>query len=167
MLIERRVRGTDVVDRSRSVRQAVDLVQRAEADNLHAYIVYADITEHFGLRRLLLSVADQITDHLDGWKSLVSTHFPDELFRVDDSDRERLQNLELPRMFDANMEYHDFLKTLHNREQAIASMYAVLAACARHPESRSLCQRHECDGRRHMEMARDRYELEVMMNGSS
>lgn len=154
------------MDLSRNVREAVDIVQRAEANNLHVYIVYADITEHFGLRRFLLSVADQITDHLDEWRSLVSTHFPAELFDVESAFLDRLGDLEVPRTFDADMSYHDFLKMLYNREQSMASMYNMLASTAVHPESRSLCSRLESDSRRHMAMARDRYELELMMGDS-
>lgn len=146
------------------VRDAVDILKRAETNNLHVYTVYADITEHFGLRRLLLSVAEQISDHLEEWQSLVSTHFPEELFRIDMAIRNRLKELEIPRMFDANMGYHDFLKMLYSREQSIAEMYGMLLESAVHPDSRFLCRRHEADSRRTMAMARDRYELEVMMD---
>lgn len=146
------------------IRDAVDAIKGAEANNLHVYSVYADITEHFGLRRLLLSVVEQIEDHLEEWKSLVGTHFPEELFDVDEGRLTQIRALEIPRMFDADMAYHDFLQMLLRRERAIAAMYRILAAAAVHSESKALCARLESNSVRTMEMARDRYELEVLMD---
>ncbi|MFP4483413.1 MAG: hypothetical protein ACLFO1_01015 [Spirochaetaceae bacterium] len=145
-----------------TVNRLISAARRGEEQNLNTYGIYSDITTHGGLRNLLSSMSANISDHLAKLEHLERT------VSEANFDRNKVASLSIPDheveyAFDASMEYKDFLREIHRREEAVVTLYDTLASISSDDEVRFYFERMAEDGRKHMWLAKDRSDLEALL----
>lgn len=143
------------------VRRLLDIARSREEQNLNTYRIYSDITTHGGLRNLLASLATNIRDHLQEIDYLET-----DLGRAD-FDPGKVASLSYPDddveyAFDATMEYRDFLREIYRREESLTTVYDTLASVCANGDVRFRFERMAEDRRKHMWLAKDRFDLEAL-----
>ena len=146
-----------------SVTILLNSLAQLEEESLNTYQIYADITDHFGLKRLLMTLEEDVKGHIKRLADLASRSSLEGLF-----DAERAAHLpasfpEVEYAFDADMEYKDFLQMILRREAAVAERYEALHAVAQDQELQIILKRMAEDCQKHVWLARDRYDLESLI----
>lgn len=134
-----------------------------EEESLNTYQIYAEITDHFGLKRLLSALEEDIKIHVKRLSSLLEDPRLPERF-----DPQKVSLLpdsfaEVEYAFDANMEYRDFLRMILRREEAIAERYEALQSVASDVDLQLQFKRMSEDCQKHVWLAQDRYDLETLI----
>ena len=143
------------------VERALDRAEQLERENLNTYDIYAAITDHIGLKRLLSSLMEDGKSHLQELEEFRARADTEELF--DETKAGSIGDLEssdVEYSFDASMDYIDFLRTIFEREEALVAVYDALAGAAADNDAGYLFKRLAEDGRKHAWLAKDRYDLE-------
>ena len=145
------------------VERALDRAQQLEEENLNTYDIYAAITDHIGLKRLLSSLIEDGKSHLRELGEFRARSDVEDLF--DETKAGSIGALEFSEVeysFDASMDYIDFLRTIFEREEALVAVYDALAGAASDDDAGYLFKRLAEDGRKHAWLAKDRYDLEQL-----
>jgi rubrerythrin len=143
------------------VERALDRAEQLERENLNTYDIYAAITDHIGLKRLLSSLMEDGKSHLQELEEFRARADTEE--RFDETKAGSIGDLEssdVEYSFDASMDYIDFLRTIFEREEALVAVYDALAGAAADNDAGYLFKRLAEDGRKHAWLAKDRYDLE-------
>jgi bacterioferritin (cytochrome b1) len=146
-----------------SVTILLNTVAQLEQESLNTYQIYADITDHFGLKRLLLTLEEDVKAHIRRLSDLISRPGLDKLFDAEKAALLPDSFQEVEYAFDANMEYKDFLQMILRREEAVAERYQALHSVAQDQEIQILLKRMAEDCQKHVWLARDRYDLESLI----
>ncbi len=138
-------------------------VRQLEEESLNTYQIYADITDHFGLKKLLLTLEADVKSHIKTVSEILESSSIADLFPA-----EKVSGLpdsfsEVEYAFDAKMAYRDFLQMILRREEAVAERYVALESVASDDDSRYTFKRLAEDCRKHGWLARDRYDLEALI----
>ena len=141
--------------------RALDRAEQREQENLNTYDIYAAITDHIGLKRLLSSLMEDAKSHLHELEEFRARSDAKDLFdETKAGSIGDLESFEVEYAFDASMEYIDFLRTIFEREEALVAVYDALAGAAADSDAVYFFKRLAEDGRKHAWLAKDRYDLE-------
>lgn len=138
-------------------------IRQLEEESLNTYRIYGDITDHFGLKRLLLTLEADVNAHIKTVTeiledpSIARLFAPEKVFVLPSSFSE------VEYAFDADMAYRDFLKMILRREQAVSERYEALEGAASDEDARFTLRRMAEDCRKHVWLAKDRYDLEALI----
>jgi rubrerythrin len=145
------------------VQRALDRAEKLERENLNTYDIYAQITDHIGLRHLLSNLIMEGKAHLAELTEFRKQSSPEADFdETKASSIGSLESTEVEYAFDASMEYIDFLRMIFEREQALVTVYDALAGAAADRDTEHFFRRLAEDGRKHAWLAKDRYDLESL-----
>ncbi len=141
--------------------RALERAEQREQENLNTYDIYAAITDHIGLKRLLSSLMEDAKSHLHELEEFRARSDAKDLFdETKAGSIGDLESFEVEYAFDASMEYIDFLRTIFEREEALVAVYDALAGAAADSDAVYFFKRLAEDGRKHAWLAKDRYDLE-------
>ena len=141
--------------------RALDRAEQREQENLNTYDIYAAITDHIGLKRLLSSLMEDAKSHLHELEEFRARSDAKDLFdETKAGSIGDLESFEVEYAFDASMEYIDFLRTIFERGEALVAVYDALAGAAADSDAVYFFKRLAEDGRKHAWLAKDRYDLE-------
>ncbi len=141
--------------------RALERAEQREQENLNTYDIYAAITDHIGLKRLLSSLMEDAKSHLHELEEFRARSDAKDLFdETKAGSIGDLESSEVEYAFDASMEYIDFLRTIFEREEALVAVYDALAGAAADSDAVYFFKRLAEDGRKHAWLAKDRYDLE-------
>ncbi len=146
-----------------SVFNLLQAILKLEEESLNTYGIYADITDHFGLKRLLQTLEENVKAHVKTLDALLNQAGLESLF--DETKASLLPDLfpDIEYAFDANMEYGDFLRMIVRREEAVAARYEAVVEVAADDDLRITLRRMAEDCQKHVWLARDRYDLESLI----
>lgn len=145
------------------VNRALQKAAKLEEENHSTYDIYAAITTHIGLKRLLSGLMDAAKDHLQELEDFRRDNDPAVVFDATKAASiGRLEDADVEYAFDASMEYIDFLRMIYERETALAHVYDALAGAAADRDTEYFFRRLAEEGRKHAWLVRDRYELETL-----
>lgn len=145
------------------VEHALERAARLEEENINTYDIYAAITEHVGLKRLLSSLIEDGKSHMQELSELRARADLDALFDpVKAASIGDLGWTDVEYAFDASMEYIDFLRMIFEREESLVGVYDALAGAAADADAAHFFKRLAEDGRKHAWLAKDRYDLESL-----
>ena len=146
-----------------AARQAFERAVQLEKENLNTYDIYSHITTHIGLKRLLSSLMEEGRSHLQELEEFGRHMDEEEMFDpMKTQSIGELESSQVEYAFDASMEYIDFLRMIFTREQALASVYDALSSAASDADAAHFFKRLAEDGRKHVWLAKDRYDLETL-----
>ncbi|MFW5843181.1 MAG: hypothetical protein ACOCW6_04595 [Spirochaetota bacterium] len=138
-------------------------VKQLEEESLNTYQIYGDITDHFGLKRLLLALEADVASHI---KTVTEILLNPSIASLFSSEKAAVLPASFPEVeyaFDANMAYQDFLQMILRREQAVAERYEALESAASDNDTRFIFKRMAEDCQKHVWLAKDRYDLEALI----
>ncbi|MFP4373506.1 MAG: hypothetical protein ACLFPO_04190 [Spirochaetaceae bacterium] len=143
------------------VERALARAEQLEEENLNTYDIYAAITDHIGLKRLLSTLMEDAKSHLQELGEFRARTDVEDLFdETTAGSIGALESSEVAYAFDASMEYIDFLRTIFEREQALSAVYDALGGAAAEQDAGYFFKRLAEDGRKHAWLAKGRYDLE-------
>ena len=144
------------------VQDTFERAVQLEQENLNTYDIYSAITTHFGLKQLLASLMEEARSHLEELEEFRGKMDESLFDETKAASIGRLESTEVEYAFDASMEYIDFLRMIFTREQALASVYDVLSDVAADQDTAHFFKRLAEEGRKHVWLAKDRYDLESL-----
>jgi len=144
-------------------RRAFDRAVQLEQENINTYDIYSAITTHFGLKKLLSSLISEAKGHLQELEEFDRRFDEESLFDTTKAESMgALEYADVEYAFDASMEYIDFLRMIFSREQALATLYDGLSSASADTDAEHLFKRLAEDCRKHVWLAKDRYDLETL-----
>ncbi len=138
-------------------------IKQLEEESLNTYQIYGDITDHFGLKRLLLTLEEDVKSHIKTVNEILDDPSMTSLFSSEKAAVLPASFPEVEYAFDANMAYRDFLQMILRREQAVAERYEALESAASDDDTRFTFKRMAEDCQKHVWLAKDRYDLEALI----
>ncbi len=140
----------------------LDIVLEIETANQNTYSIYAQVTDHYSARNLLLALQAASQDRLEKLNEFRRLRDPEACF-----DAARLAALPDPttdaeQSFDAGMQYTDFLCLIARRESSLEERYGELVDASTNPETAAVfgSLAHTC--KRQATLARARYDVETL-----
>lgn len=138
-------------------------IKQLEEESLNTYRIYGDITDHLGLKRLLLTLEADVESHIKTVTEILEEPSIARLFLQEKVAVLPASFPEVEYAFDANMAYRDFLQMILRREHAVAERYEALEAAASDNDTRFTFKRMAEDCHKHVWLAKDRYDLEALI----
>jgi len=136
------------------------IAKEVEAQNI--YLSYADRTEKRGLRKLLLSMADQEKEHEKRLNELKEGGSPDLVFSETVKTDIRISDYTVDVEFSRDMSYQDFLLLVIKREEKSYQLYKWLLRKADNEEIQLIFRQLSVEEKKHKAWAQDRYDLEIL-----
>ncbi len=145
-----------------SMGSILDFAIAKEIEAWNIYLSYADRTEKRGLRKLLLSMADQEKEHEKRLNELKEGRSPDLVFSETAKPDIKISDYTVDAGFPCDMSYQDFLLLVIKREEKSYQLYKWLRSKADNEEIRLIFKQLSDEEKKHKAWAQDRYDLEIL-----
>ncbi|TVQ39883.1 MAG: hypothetical protein EA384_04760 [Spirochaetaceae bacterium] len=142
----------------------VEAVKRIESESAVIYGAYAEATDHYSARNMLLSLRDASRERLEKVERLGRRQQCETLlaFPGGTVSAPSGSDSDVDHAFDAETQYTDFLMLICRREGALAELYQALSSGASDAETAELFHALARDCERRKTLARSRYDLETL-----
>ncbi len=143
-----------------ALRDGIELAKALEGESINTYEIYQTITEHPDLHRMLQALIEGGLARVQDLERFESRFDPERITDVTKLAGLHIDDLRIAQVFDAGIEYTDFLELICERERDTAVLYDRLAAVVADREPQYALKRLAEDTRRRLWLVRSRLELE-------
>ncbi len=143
-----------------ALRDGIELAKSLEGESINTYEIYQAITEHADLHRMLQALVEGGLARVQDLERFENRFDPERIVDPAKLSGLHIDDLRIAQVFDAGMEYTDFLELICEREDNTAVLYDRLAAVVADREPQYALKRLAEDTRRRLWLVRSRLELE-------